>query len=71
MQSIRPGTPLYLQDVNSGVMHGLFEAVSPAVFMMEPQAFTGGFLPESRYPVQVRFQVVLEAPMINELDPEV
>lgn len=70
--NIQPGTPLFLQDVTTNLLHGLFEAASPAVLNMEPKAFTrGGVLQESMYPVQVKFQFVLQAPVLPEHDPEV
>lgn len=72
VQYIQPGTPLFLQDVTTKMLHGLFEATSPANLNIERQAFThGGKLNESMYPVQVRFQQILQAPMIPEIDPEV
>jgi cleavage and polyadenylation specificity factor subunit 4 len=72
MQGIRPGTPLFLQDVTTNLLHGLFQAASPAALNIDAQAFTrNGTLRESMYPVQVRFELVLKAPALQELDPEV
>jgi hypothetical protein len=71
MRCIFPGTPIFLQDVQSNLIHGLFEAMTPAVHLLDPQAFTMGYLPESMYPVQLKFQVVLQCPVIQDGDPEV
>jgi hypothetical protein len=68
---IQTGTPLYLQDVHSNLLHGLFEAIAPAGMLLEPQAFAKAGQSESMYPVQVKFQIVLEAPRLEDGDPEV
>eukprot|EP00602_Paraphysomonas_sp_CaronLab_P001533 CAMPEP_0185030436 /NCGR_PEP_ID=MMETSP1103-20130426/17406_1 /TAXON_ID=36769 /ORGANISM="Paraphysomonas bandaiensis, Strain Caron Lab Isolate" /LENGTH=646 /DNA_ID=CAMNT_0027565573 /DNA_START=216 /DNA_END=2154 /DNA_ORIENTATION=+ len=70
-QGIRQGTPLFLQDLGSGMLYGLFEAVSPPLDNAEPSAWAGrdrGAM--TPLPVQVRFRIVLRAPPLQPMDPE-
>ena len=60
-RNVRPGTPLFVQDSESGVMHGLFEASGPPS--------TNG--PDSKLPVVIPFRVVLGAPVVAMNDPQV
>jgi hypothetical protein len=64
-RNIRPNTPLFVQDLTSGVMLGLFEATAaPVDGSGEP-----GVNP--KLPVQIRFRLVLRAPPVSLQDPQV
>jgi hypothetical protein len=58
-------------NLTTNAMFGIFEAISPVVFKMEPMAWTKGVLPETPLPAQVRFRVILEAPISEDGDTEV
>ena len=51
---IRPGDLIFLNNLDTNVLHGVFRAVSDGGFRIEPDAFGG------RYPYQVRVEPVGE-----------
>lgn len=75
MMHTQPNVPLFIFDSQQQVLLGIFSAVSPVAFNMDPAAFTMwmGMGPSggSPLPVQLRFRVVMEAPRIPAGDPEV
>ncbi|GMF48521.1 unnamed protein product [Phytophthora fragariaefolia] len=70
-QHVTPGTPLFLLNLSDQHILGVFEAVSPAVMNMMPGAFCHGPNMPSPFPVQARFNVVLNAPALPSSDPQV
>ncbi|KAE9028406.1 hypothetical protein PR003_g10626 [Phytophthora rubi] len=70
-QHVTPGTPLFLLNLSDQHILGVFEAVSPAIVNMMPGAFCHGPNMPSPFPVQARFNVVLQAPALPASDPQV
>lgn len=66
-QQIEVGCPLFLLDTQANMFFGLFEALSPAIEDMVPEAFKGG-KGLSAYPIHVRFKVVLEVAPLHGND---
>ena len=62
VQNIVPQTKLFLYDVDSRELHGVFEATSQGGNNLEPLAFGGSF------PSQVRFRICRECKPIPEKD---
>ena len=56
---IRIGDLLFLNNLDTNVLHGVFKAVSDGGFRMSPDAFGG------RYPYQVRVEPVRETLSLN------
>ncbi|OQS06800.1 hypothetical protein THRCLA_01167 [Thraustotheca clavata] len=63
-KNVRPGAPLFLLNMSDRHVLGMFEAISPIVPNMIPNAFAHGPNVPSPFPIQVRFQVVLNAPPV-------
>ncbi|KAG6620753.1 Cleavage and polyadenylation specificity factor subunit 4 [Phytophthora cinnamomi] len=70
-QHVSPGTPLFLLNLSDQHILGVFEAVSPVIMNMMPGAFCHGPNMPSPFPVQARFNVVLNAPALPASDPQV
>jgi len=72
-QHISVGTVLFLFNMSTKQVFGIFSAVTEPRMNMEPGAWTRGPGPSglmiSPFPVQVRTQVLLECPPIIEMDP--
>ncbi|EQC42870.1 hypothetical protein SDRG_00589 [Saprolegnia diclina VS20] len=63
-KNVRPGAPLFLINMSDRHVLGMFEAVTPIVPNMVPNAFAHSPNVPSPFPIQVRFQVVLNAPPV-------
>ncbi|MEM4353507.1 MAG: DNA methyltransferase [Candidatus Caldarchaeum sp.] len=57
---IRKGDLLFLINLSSNVLYGIFKAVSDGGFNLQPEAWKG------RYPYQVRFEILGEIMKIND-----
>lgn len=73
MDTIGPGSAIFLFNVKERLLFGVFEAVTPATMNIDPNAFSKrrsrhhkGITP---FPVQIRVQVSLECPPVQETDP--
>lgn len=64
---IHANAPLFLFNVTTQTIFGIFNANSPIVYNMEPMAFTQWGPP---LPIQLRFRIALESPGIPIQDPE-
>lgn len=71
LKHIMPGTPLFLLNMSDLHVLGIFEALSPPVVNMIPNAFARGPRGPSPLPVQVRIGVALNGPAINSADPQI
>lgn len=71
MKHVVPGTPLFLLNMSDRHVLGIFEAVSPIVVNMAPGAFSQAPNVPSPFPVQARFVVMLNAPAMPIVDPQV
>lgn len=71
MKHVVPGTPLFLLNMSDRHVLGIFEAVSPIVMNMAPGAFSQAPNVPSPFPVQARFAVMLNAPAMPIVDPQV
>ncbi|KDO27832.1 hypothetical protein SPRG_07105 [Saprolegnia parasitica CBS 223.65] len=63
-KNVRPGAPLFLLNMSDRHVLGMFEAVTPIVPNMVPNAFAHSPNVPSPFPIQVRFQIVLNAPPV-------
>ncbi|CAK4405138.1 unnamed protein product [Aphanomyces euteiches] len=67
-KNVQIGTPLFLLNMSDRHILGMFEAVSPVVANMVPNAFAQGPNVPSPFPIQVRFQFIFDAPpILNDL----
>lgn len=72
-KAIVTGTPLFLQDLQTGLLYGLFEATGPPLYNHVPNAWTGknDNSVSTPCPVQIQFRIILNGPPIPAPDPEV
>lgn len=68
-QHVVPGTPLFLLNMSDRHLLGVFEAVSPSIVNMVPNAFSHSPHQMSPFPVQTRFVVQMNAPPISTTEP--
>ena len=67
---IGPGSPIFLFNVTERLLFGVFEALTPATINIDPAAFSKNPKAQSSpFPVQIRVQVSLECPPVQESDP--
>lgn len=73
--TIDPGAPLFLLDMDSKLLFGVFQADSPLTENLEPTAFVNWYPPNaslkgSPLPYQLKAQVVINTNPISIFDPE-
>jgi hypothetical protein len=67
--AIIPGTTVFLFNVTDRLLFGIFEALTPSKFNVEPAAFSKNPNATSLpFPVQVRVRVSLECPPLEDID---
>ncbi|RLN95472.1 hypothetical protein BBJ28_00007262 [Nothophytophthora sp. Chile5] len=71
VKNVVPGTPLFLLNISDSHVLGIFEAMSPAIVNLMPGAFCHGPQMPSPFPVQARFNVMLNAPALPASDPQI
>ena len=73
--TIDPAASLYLLDMDTKLLFGVFKAESPLTENLDPTAFVNWFPPAasmkgSPLPLQLRFQVVIQCNPISLFDPD-
>ncbi|KAK9835849.1 hypothetical protein WJX74_009305 [Apatococcus lobatus] len=67
IRNVKPGTHLFLLNIQTRVLHGCFEAASRPGYNLNPRAF-GGTHKGSPFPCQVKTRRWLDAPPLEEAD---
>jgi cleavage and polyadenylation specificity factor subunit 4 len=68
--TIVPGSTIFLFNVTDRLLFGIFEALTPAYYNIEPAAFSKNIkATTSPFPVQIRVRVSLECPPLEDTDP--
>ncbi|XP_057810061.1 DCD domain-containing protein NRP-B-like [Salvia miltiorrhiza] len=66
VRAIRPGTPVFLYNYSTRLLHGIFEAVSFGGMNIDPEAWPHPEIPgRSFYPAQVRVRCRMACPPLN------
>ena len=65
---IHRGTTILLFNMHSRKLMGIFESTSDRPALYEPNAWVKDAVSTSPYPVQIRFRIVCEVPMMDEKD---
>ena len=63
---IHIGTTILLFNMHSRKLMGIFESLSDRPALYEPNAWVKDMTSTSPYPIQVRFRIVCEVPMMDE-----
>jgi cleavage and polyadenylation specificity factor subunit 4 len=63
---IHPGTTLLLFHMHARKLLGIFQATSNQPKLLEPNAWVSDENSTSPYPVQIRFEIVVEVPVMSE-----
>ncbi|XP_057810062.1 B2 protein-like [Salvia miltiorrhiza] len=67
VSEIRPGMPIFLYNFNTGLLYGIFEAVSFGGMNIDPLAWPDPNFPgRSAYPAQVRVRCRVIRPPLND-----
>ena len=62
------GTTILLFNMHSRKLMGIFESTSDRPALYEPNAWVKDAVSTTPYPVQIRFRIVCEVPMMDEKD---
>ena len=65
---IHIGTTILLFNMHSRKLMGIFESLSDRPALYEPNAWVKDTVSTSPYPIQIRFRIVCEVPMMDEKD---